>query len=585
MKKGTMRLLVMITIISVLAPVPTSAQWSYFDNNADIRALHQQGDVLWVGTNGGIVLLDLLSDEVVGKISAGPSLPSNSVRVIRSHDGDIYVGTDDGLSINPNGETIVRTKNDDAVYTDIRSISWGVTDALYVGTFGHGVGLIEDDEIRHITRADSLLDNKVFAVSAIDTGRVYYATSLGLCAYRDSAWVGFQAGAGLPRGEVRQMIKVGEDRFYLLIEGRGVYRFNHRRSVRIRTGEAFGKGDVGIARYRRGAWTIHGDDDADVARARWRCAYAGPSGSVFFGSADGLLAIVTDGKLRKVFIPSILPSGYIGPIAEGGDGRKYVVNGPYLLSAKAGSDRFELETTVGSVFAIASSPDGQVWVSTPWGLLRREGGRWVEIEPDIEPKVPVFASLVVGPSGSLWAGAHNGQVYRYDGRFWVAYAGAYELAGGPVFRLLIDRHRNVWAFTRAGGVHRYDGVQWRTYPLEDFDSLRIRDGALDSAGLPVAITARGIWRFDIDIGWKRVLARAPTEIGRYRSVSFDMTGRMYLGTTNGLALVGEDGEQFVGARDGLRGRDVTALLIDTDDNLWVGFRDDGISRISLENLW
>jgi ligand-binding sensor domain-containing protein len=579
------------------------AQWSYFENNADIRTLHLEGDTLWVGTNGGIVLFDLLNNEIVGKISAGPSLPGNSVRTIRSYKGDIYVGTDEGLAVNPHRQALVKTPDDAVVYADIRSISWGITGALYLGTYGHGVGVIEEDTIERITRADSLLDDKVFAVSAIDTGRVYYATSVGLCAYRDSAWVGFQAGAGLPRGQVRQMIEVGDDRFYLLIVGRGVYRFNHRRSVRIRTGEAFGEDDVsvialgedgslwaggrfgGVARYRRGAWTVFGEDDADVGRARWRCALAGRDGSVFFGSADGMLAVIRDGKLRKVFIPSTLPSGYVGPIAEGADGRKYIVNGPYLLSSTAGSDRFSVETTIGSVFALTTSPDGQVWASTPWGLLRRDGGRWIEIRPDIEPKVPLFVSLVVDALGNLWAGAHTGEVYRYDGHFWVAFAGAHELPGGPIFRLVIDRHKNVWAYSRAGGIHRYDGVQWTTFPLDQFDSLRIRDGAMDASGQPVAITERAIWRYDGDNGWAPILAAAPAEIGSYRSVYFDDAGRMYLGTSKGLAIVGGGREDFVGARDGLRGRDVTALLIDEEDNLWVGFRDDGISRISLENLW
>lgn len=591
-------------MIAGLAGGPARAEWTYFDNNADIRALYADGDTLWIGTNGGVVLYDLLQNQVVGKIVAGPGLPGNSVRAIRAHAGDIVVATDVGLAINPLGEAVVLTKTDDRVYSDIRNISWGIDSTLFVSTLGHGVGAVKGEEIRHITREDSLLGNSVFDVAEVDTARVYYATSLGLCAYRDSAWVGFQAGAGLPRGAIRQLIPVGDDRFYVRIEGRGIYRFNHSRSVRIGTRDAFGEDEVaaialdadgalwaagrfgGLAKYRGGTWTAIGQGDEQVSRAKWRCAYAGPDGRMFFGSADGLVAIVEAGALRTARIESLLPSGYIGPMAAGPDGETFVVNGPYLLSGEGGSDRFELETTTGSVFAVATSTDGTVWASTPWGLLQREKGRWIEVRPDIEPRVPRFVSLAIDPAtGDLWLGAHTGEVFRYDGRFWVEFAGPHEFAGGAIFRLLVDPYRTVWAFSPSSGAHRYDGAQWTTYGLETFDSLRLNDAALDASGAPVVVTDRGLWRFSSDYGWQRLLTSAPTDIGQFRSIYFDGLGRMYLGTTDGLALVEPGREGFIGARDGLRGRNVTALLVDSNDYLWVGFRDDGISRISLEKLW
>jgi ligand-binding sensor domain-containing protein len=582
--------------------VPAHAQWVHLGNNADIRALHQVGDTLWIGTNGGVVLFDLLDNEVVGRIAVGPSLPSNSVRVIQSDNGRVHVGTDEGLAIDPLGAASVFTRKDDVAYSDIRSISWGEGDVTYLGTYGHGVGKIKDDHVVRITRADSLLSDNVFAVAEIDTGSVYYATSQGLCAYRDSAWVGFQAGAGLPRGQIRQMIEVGKDRFYLLVEGHGAYRFNHNRAASLRADQVFPEGDLAaitlardgslwaagrfgrIARYRNDRWTVQDADDVDVGRARWRCAHTGPDGDLFFGSADGLVVAVQESGLRKIFIPSELPSGYVGSIAEAPDGRTYVGNGPHLLSTAPRSSGFSQEGTVGSVFAVTAARDGQVWLATSEGLARRDGRGWLEAKPDIEPKPPLFVSLTTDASSHLWAGAHTGEVYRFDGQFWVAYAGPNLLRGGPIFRMVIDRRQNVWAFSRAGGAHRWDGGAWTTYPLSDFDSLRVCDATLDAGGRAVAITERGVWRFEAD-GWKRVLAAGPTEVGRYRAVCFDAAGRMYLGTTEGLALASTEREYFISARDGLQGRDVTALQIDREGNLWVGFRDDGITTIPVEKLW
>ncbi|MDH3216509.1 MAG: hypothetical protein OEN01_09490 [Candidatus Krumholzibacteria bacterium] len=600
--------MIMIVVGALMWPAIASAQWTYFENNSDIRALYQKGETLWIGTNGGVVLLDLLSDEFVGKITAADSLPGNSVRVIQGRGRDVYVGTDDGLSILTGGKVTVYARSRNYVFSDIRSISFGTSGETYLGTYGHGVVVMKPRSSRgkrleRITRQDSLLDNKVFAVSEIATGRVYFATSLGLCAYRDSAWVGFQAGAGLPRGEVKQLIEVGGDRFYLLIAGRGVYRFNHSRAVRIRPPDAFEGEDVGaialgrngalwvagrfggIARYRNGAWTVYGEDDHAVMQARWRCAYAAPGGTVFFGSADGLIVAVEDGKTRKISVPSTLPSGHVGRICEGADGRTYVINERDLLSSSGDADDFTPEMGVGRVLAVATSPDGVPWASTRQGILHKEGDGWTIITVDIEPRTPLFVSLAFDDAGHLWAGTSAGEVYRFDGEIWVRYADRHQLSSGPIFALLVDRSQTLWALSRSGGAHRYEGFKWQHYPIARFDSLHIQSGALDATGKPVVVTERAIWRFDNDKGWSQILARAPSEIGRYRSVCFDKAGRMYLGTTWGLALAADNANRFVGARDGLRGKDVAALSIDSKGYLWVGFRDEGIARISLENLW
>jgi ligand-binding sensor domain-containing protein len=370
-----------------------------------------------------------------------------------------------------------------------------------------------ETELYRITREDSLLDNKVFAVAAIDTGRVYFATSLGFCAYRDSAWVSFQAGAGLPRGEVKQLHHVENDRFYLLIRGRGIYRFNEDRSIRIRPPADFTNPEVaaitldstgalwaagrfgGIARYQGGSWTSFGQGDERVAEANWRCGYTGPANTVYFGSADGYIAILNDGDVRLVGLPSSLPSGFIGPMIEDDSGEKLIVNGRYLLSARGAEEPIALDAGLGSVFSLARAPDGAVWASVPLGLLRRSGGGWEEIRPVIEPRAPVFLSLAFDAVGNLWAGAHDGEVYRFDGDFWVPFASNHELDSGSIDRILVDAGQAIWAVGR-NGAHRFDGLRWASFGSDAFDDEEIRDAAVGPQGGVILITDYKVWRYD-----------------------------------------------------------------------------------------
>ena len=601
----------------VSLPTQVRGQWTHFNNNADIRAFHQIGDTLWIGTNGGLLTLDLGTGEVTSKITAGPIIPDNSVRAIAQRGHQLYVGSDYGLSILAPGGDLIYHKAESPAFGDIRSISFSVTGEVYLGTFGHGVGVLADNEpteddseegeverttLFRITRQDSLLDNKVFAVAPVDTGRVYFATSLGFCAYRDSAWVGFQAGAGLPRGEVKQLLHIEDDQFYLLIRGRGIYRFNDKRGRRIRvlnelpsvhvatitvdsTGALWAGGRFGgIARHQGGSWTLFGQNDPELSQTKWRCAYTGPGGSVYFGSADGLIAVLQDGDLRTVRLPSDLPSGFVGPMVEDGKRQRLIVNGSDLLVASGAEATPQPDTELGSVFALARAADGAVWVSTPWGLLRREGGEWQEIRPEIEPRPPVFLALSFDAAGQLWAGAHSGEVFRFDGTLWVPYAGYGELGNSPVSRLLVDSRQAVWAVTRMGGVHRFEGFGWQSFGGDAFGSEEIRDATLDAYGTAVVVTDYGVWKYEVSRRW--VSLQLPfTGTGKNRVVRFDSDNRMYLGKSEGLAIFGPEGGAWLGAQNGLRGKEITSLLIDSDDVLWVGFRTDGISRIPLESLW
>ena len=540
-------LLLFLFLATALAPVATASQWTRYDNNADIRAFFQRGDTLWIGTNGGVVLVDLMTETIARKITTGPLLPSNSIRAIEARGDSVYVGTDHGLSVFTGGGTFVRTPRDGAVFGQIRSISYDTEGRVYLGTFGNGVGIIHGNTLRRLTKIDSLLDDKVYAVSPLDSGDVYYATSLGLCAYLDSLWVGFQAGAGLPRGEVKALIHIGDGRFYTLIAGRGIYRFKDKRSVRIRLRDTFADNEVaaitvardglwaggrygGIARYRNGTWTRYGEDDPDIVRARWRSAYAAPGGVVYFGSADGLVVMIKDGAVRKLTLPSVLPAGYIGPMAQGADGVRFMANGRYLLSSAGDSPELTLDTEIGSIFALAVSPAGEVWACTPWGLLRNDNGTWSEVRPEIEPKPPIFVSIAFEPSGMMWLGGHHGEVYRFDGTLWVRYGTG--LSAGPIQRIVVDASRNVWAISRSEGVFRFDGREWDTLEAEHFDSLPVLEAVLDPTGGLLLVTEAKIWRYE-EAGWTAVRVPGVEDIGRYRSLYFDLEGRTYLGTSRG----------------------------------------------------
>jgi ligand-binding sensor domain-containing protein len=587
------------------------AQWTYFDNRSDVRALHEAGDTLWVATNGGVLLVNVLSGTVVSALTAADGLEGNSARTFHQEPGRMFVGTDEGLSVCTHAGDRRMKIQPVGGYGSVRAVSFGTSNTLYVCTHGRGVARIQDNAARWITRTDSLLDDKVFDVEEINDRTIYYGTSMGLCGWVDSLWVSFQAGSGLPRGEVRDIIRASEAELpsgepavdlYVLVAGAGVYRFDGRRARDISPRGLFGEDAVeaiglsnegtlwaagrfgGIACRRDDEWTKLGGGDDAVDHTGWRCIHVGRSGIVYFGSASGTIAAFDGQQLRKISIPSALPSGHIGVMTEASDGRKYFACDGYLVSAKDDNPGFDTEKDFGSVLAIAIGPRDVPWVVSRWGLYRKEAGRWTESVPDIEPR-PRFTSIAFDSRGALWAGDDAGGASRFDGELWMRLAERGELTDDPIDGMTIDSHDAVWMGSRTVGCFRFDGSDWRRYPAAQFDSTGVVEFSIDSGGGVVVLTASKVWAPGGRDGWREIEIPRSNEIGEFRTIRFDSTGRLYLGTSKGLTLVDAGKSKSILPGGGLRGSDVTSILIDRKGFIWVGFRGDGLSRISLEKLW
>ena len=609
----TLCLLLVRTAVAV-AVAATPATATAPDNvlrlqaRGDVRAIEQVGDSLWVGTGGGLFIYDLLQDRLVAEIAAGQSLPSNSVRAMGARRGSVYVGTDGGLSIfAPEGVRVYTTRSrggyDAIPFERIRSVDFGLDGTVYLGSYGLGLSVIRADTNFVITRRDSLLDNKVYRTVQEDDITFYFATSLGLCAWSDSVWVSYQAGAGLPRGEVKQMIPTPNGEYILLVGGRGVWRFNGIRARRISRSGVFPQDDIaavcvapdgvvwaagrfgGIAAYQNGRWTRVGQDDPHVQSERWRCGHASPDGTVFFGSAGGLVVGIDDRGVRKIRLPQQLRYGSVRSIAVEPDGTVYLLDGAELLSFSAVSNTLVPVREVKGGASLAVSPAGELWVAGRWGLFRRQkDALFAEVVADVREREPSFTCVAFDSSGYLWTATHAGNVYRYDGTIWVLTASSDELFGRPATALVTDGSGTMWAVVPDAGLAAFSHFSWSKHSLDSVGGQPIRDVTADAYGNLAVLTGGGVWRRSSG-RWRSVeLDNRLLDYG-LRQLAFDTGGRMYVGTAEGLALVTDEGTRWVGTTEGLGGAEIAIIYIDAGKDVWIGFRDDGVARIPVNSLW
>jgi ligand-binding sensor domain-containing protein len=572
-----------------------------------VRAICHAGDSLYVGTAAGLFIVDIRDPSRVTRVTVGAQLPSNSVRAIAARGDSVFVGTDAGLSLLRGARTTVfdarvRGAQGAAPVRDIQDLAFGARGEVLVATRGAGVGVLTRSGGHAITHRDSLLDDEVFGILERPGRPRLYATAAGLCAQADdTTFVSFQAGAGIPRGAVRQVVGDGVTA-YLRVARRGVYRFDGMKASAIAAPAgipldeaasiscgadgalwAAGHGWVGVA--RGGRWARAGLP-ADDAALDWRVVVADGAGA-FAGSADGVVLAVDRGAPMRVSLGAGLPAPAVTSIAADGRGGAWLVCGGRVLRADAVSAQLAAENSPLDAQAVEISPAGDVLVVGRWTVSRRVESGWLDLLPSVTETDPCFTSVSAESDGLLWVGASSGSLYRYDGETWVRYARS-RTPGGSI-RDTRPYRDDSWALLAGTPAVEASG-SWRGFAGWDSTAVAT-DLARGPRGEWVVATARGLFAYDaMKRELRPVTARAvvrgagadggadPTAGRRVTAVAFDASGRLYIGTEDGVVWVDRDREGWLGARDGLGGVEVTELAVD-DRYLWVGFARDGFSAV------
>ncbi|MEN6511268.1 MAG: hypothetical protein ABFD00_05480, partial [Chloroherpetonaceae bacterium] len=96
MKKFTLLFIVLASSMLCYAENP---QWLNFTNGNEINAIVEEGNTMWVGTDGGLVSIDKTTGDPTFYNRANSGLPYNHVSSIAiDGSGTKWIGTWDGLA-------------------------------------------------------------------------------------------------------------------------------------------------------------------------------------------------------------------------------------------------------------------------------------------------------------------------------------------------------------------------------------------------------------------------------------------------------------------------------------------------------
>ena len=191
------------------------------------------------------------------------------------------------------------------------------------------------------------------------------------------------------------------------------------------------------------------------------------------------------------------------------------------------------------VECIATDVNDNIWFGTSVGIQKFDGSNWItytNADGLVNNNVKVITTAI---NGNIWVGTDFGSS-KFDGTSWVTYDNTNGLNSSQVKSITEDANGGIWVGTNQG-VSYFDGNTWVSYSSPDLHWSGVNSTVFDSNG--------DAW-FASPLGG---------------ITHFDGTTFTPYDTSNGLL------SQFV-----------TALLIDNQDNKWVG-TSSGMSVLDASN--
>ncbi len=253
--------------------------------------------------------------------------------------------------------------------------------------------------------------------------------------------------------------------------------------------------------------------------------------------------------------------------------------------------------TNGYVLSLAEDRDGSIWVGTFHGLSH------------FDPRTETFCSYIGGVNAALRGNRIRAVATAQDGRLWIgtetgglhwknagerrihAFEGTGDLAAlgeeGAVYALLATGDGSVWIGSHDGLFEWSPGADAPRRVVLDADVV-VRSLSEGRAGAVYVGTAQhGVYTIGPT---SRTITHTElprtaiyeTEIQGISSFAEDGLGRLWIGTSQGLRIIDDEGNprtvRYRLAPGSLPGDQITSLMLDRSGVMWVGLQTEGVAR-------
>lgn len=510
-----------------------------------LRIIQTADRYLWLGTQSGAFRFDGIR---FVPLTGTPDLPLDRLWIqdlCEDHDQNLWIATDDaGLIRHRNGAIQRFGLAEGLPSLNVQRLLVDRRGTLWIGT-DRGLARWSNDRISIPAELESAEPLDVRALAEDEKGFIWFGGAGPGLGIWNGTTLDSRFLTSLPAGESVNALCRGKEGAIWVGTSAGL--------IRIRDGEQ--------------RLVTRADGLADDAIKSLTPA---ADGTLWVGTRDGISRI-HDKKIETFRARDGLSQSMVHTICEDHEGGVWVGT-KHGLNQLIDRRTIPLTTSEGlpgnDTGPILQDRSGVIWIGTlGQGLARYDDGRFGTISKREGLPSETILALVEGEPGVLWIGTDKGLVRMHDGRPAQVLTTANGLPSNVMRSLCFDREGAVWVGTDAGLVSiAADG--------------RVRPQA--GSGSHSAV------RTLIEYGESGVLAATeeglfhcrPAESVPYavddralRSVDafcLDASGNLWIGTRGGGVGLLRDGKaRFFTIKEGLFDNDVSGIVADDEDRLWM----------------
>lgn len=563
-------------IIAMFFPIVLNAQyanWDQYTNGRHITAIAEDDLALWVGTTGGLAVInkatlrvDIITTinswlnfncisaiaidnqgyEWVGTKGKGlvhvwrttgnaltesfeqPIIPSNFINAIKIRSNEVWIATNAGLARWSGTTWLNYNALSQSLPSDtVTSLALDKNNNLWIGT---SRGVVRYDGTSFTNLSLGLSDRNITSVATDTSGRPWVGTLNGGAAqYQGTTWSVYGAPSQLPSNFVNAVAVDASNRVWVGTLQNGLVRYqNFNWYAALDTSNSQipdNNVTVLLPAMDGGLWVgTRGNGLAKLAGSAWSAVSTSNSG-------------FTEDNIISVAVAST------GDIWTCGSGDVSHFNGTTWTTYKAQS----LGLFQGGFTGLALDSQGLPWVGTfEQGVLHFNGSSWTQYNTSNTAGFPdnFINAITVAPNGDVWVATYNG-LGRFNGTSWITY----NTTSNPSIPNNIIRaigvggpNNTVWISDgQSNGPLRFDTTAWT---VVDATSIGVTPGSIQSiwvsetGGPWIGTSTTGIAHYTpyINGSWQyhSNIQNSTLPSNDIRSIRNDLDGNLWLGTSNGL---------------------------------------------------
>ncbi len=499
---------------------------------------------LWVGTNEGIAVMDVLNNWTVYNTSDG--LPNNVVKSIAIDlSGNKWLGTNNGLTkYDPVHNTWTTYTTADGLVADyVNAVDVDFQGNVWIGT-DLGVSKFDGENWTTFTQANGLVANKITAIATDDTrADVWFGTNFGISKFDGNDWLIYTTDSGLITNSVNSIAIDAQSTVWIGTKF-GVSEFDGENN-----------------------WTDHNWQVDQLGSDLVYVVNVDAEGNKWFGHDAGVSRLSHNGSdWSNYFTGEGIVDNEVNAIA--GDSKNHIWFGTNEGLSEFDGKHWKTHLDKKNVYSIKVTENDAKWIGTQTGLYYLTDTTLMLFNTDSGMISEEIVAIDIDVDGRKWCASDSG-VMVFNDTSWLIYNADSGLASNYAEDVVIDQNNNKWFATKAG-VSFYNDTTWTTYTETDgLANDEVHAIAIDHEQNLWFGTEEGLSKFDGN-NWTNFFTSDGLKDDFIQDINFDAFGNVWVATGNGISVFNENFWQNYTMDEGLALNNVPAIYLDMNNSLWAG---------------